>query len=115
MPALPLSTTQLLIESPDIQQPDMAAAESQEIEMTAAKNKVAGNGPGVIATIVETISRAKGASIEELVAVLSKKFPNRGEDGMRATTRIQANRNCTSKEKDEKRGLVYFKRRGAAR
>jgi hypothetical protein len=65
----------------------------------------------VIATIVDTISREKGASIDELVGVLTKKFPDRDEAGMRATCRIQANRNATSKDKDEKRGLVYYKRR----
>ena len=30
---------------------------------------------GVIATIVDTISRAKGASIDEIVEVLVKTFP----------------------------------------
>lgn len=66
---------------------------------------------GVIATIVEQISKDKGASIKELVGVLIKKFPDRDEAGMKATCRIQANRHATSKEQDEKRGLVYFKRR----
>jgi hypothetical protein len=38
-------------------------------------------------------------------------FPDREEDGMRKAVLIQANKNCTSKERDEKRGLIYFKRR----
>jgi hypothetical protein len=66
---------------------------------------------GVIASIVETISRERGASTEEILEVLVKKFPDRDADGMKATIRIQANRNATSKERHEKRGLVYFKRR----
>ena len=65
---------------------------------------------GVIASIVEIISRERGATIDEIVAILSKKFPDRDEVGMAATARVQANANCTSKERDEKRGLVYFRR-----
>jgi hypothetical protein len=65
---------------------------------------------GVIATIVETISRERVASTEEILEVLVKKFPDRPADGMKATIRIQANRNASSKERDEKRGLIYFKR-----
>jgi hypothetical protein len=67
-----------------------------------------GRGPGVIATIVETIQRPKGASVDEILEVLVKKFPDRKPASMTATIRIQANRNCKSKDKDEKRGLVYF-------
>jgi hypothetical protein len=66
---------------------------------------------GVIATIVETISRERGASSTEILENLVKKFPDRDADGMKATIRIQAAKNATSKERDEKRGLVYFKRR----
>jgi hypothetical protein len=43
--------------------------------MTASKKVV--TRPGVIATMVSTISRAKGASIEEIVAVLVEAFPDR--------------------------------------
>ncbi len=67
-----------------------------------------GRGVGVIATIVDTIGRSKGASQDEIVEVLVKKFPDRGEDQMRATVKIQANKNAKKKEKDEKRGLVYY-------
>jgi hypothetical protein len=66
---------------------------------------------GVIASIIEIISRERCASTAEILEVLVKKFPDRDADGMKATIRIQANRNATSKERDEKRGLVYFKRR----
>jgi hypothetical protein len=62
--------------------------------MSAAKKKKAPavkvKVPGVIATIVDTISRAKGASIDEIVEVLVKAFPDRDADGMKATTRIQS-------------------------
>ena len=40
-----------------------------------------------------------------------KAFPDREADGMRKTVLIQANKNCTSKERDEKCGLICFKRR----
>lgn len=63
---------------------------------------------GVIATIVETMSRKSGASVPEIVAVLLKKFPDRDEKGMTSTVRIQANKQSTSKEKDDKRGTVYY-------
>jgi hypothetical protein len=38
-------------------------------------------------------------------------FPDREANGMRKTVLIQANKNCTSKEIDEKRGRVYYRRR----
>lgn len=65
-------------------------------------------GPGVIATVIEIINRDKGASVEEMVEILSKKFPEREVKGMTSTIRIQANKNNKRKEKDEKRGLVYY-------
>jgi hypothetical protein len=101
-----------MVDSP-VQQPEVAASQEQEIDMPAKKKKpaAASQGPGVIVTIVETISREKGASIEELVAVLTKKFPDREPDAMKSTCRIQVNKDCTSKDKDEKRGgLGDYKR-----
>lgn len=99
--------------------PDTTTSQEQEIPMTAAKKKVAkkevksapASRPGVISTIIEVISRQHGASIEEVLAVLVKKFPDREPDAMKATCRIQCAKNATSKDRDEKRGLVYFKRR----
>jgi hypothetical protein len=115
-----------LIESPETQ-PDIRVALTGENQMatkskkTAAKKTAvvekaangngAAKGPGVIATSVETISREKGATSEECLAVLVKAFPDRDPDGMIKTIRIQAARNATSKERDQERGLVYFKRR----
>ncbi len=87
----------------------MSAAKKEKA--VVARSISAAQAPGVIATIVNTISRAKDASIDEIVEVLVKTFPDRDADGMKATTRNQANRNCTSKERDEKRGLIYYKRR----
>ena len=72
---------------------------------TTAPKKVT-KAPGVISTIIETISREKGASADEIVAVLVKASPDREEAGMRKTVIIQSNKNCTSKEVDEKRGKV---------
>jgi hypothetical protein len=64
----------------------------------------------VIATIIDCISKDRGATADEIVAVLVKAFPDREADGMRKTVLIQANKNCTSKEMDEKRGLIYYRR-----
>lgn len=96
-----------------VPQPDIAVA-TREFDMTKTKKKAAAprSGVGVIETIVATISRAKGASIDEIVNVLVEKFPDRDPDGMKATARIQSNLNCASKERDQKRGgVVYFKKR----
>jgi hypothetical protein len=98
-------------ESPVIPRPDSGAAESQKENPMAAKKKVATDRPGVIATIVENISKAKGATADETLEVLTKAFPDRDPDGMRKTVLIQSAKQCTSKEKDDKRGIVYFKRR----
>jgi hypothetical protein len=86
---------------------DAAADVSQETEMATKLTKKTSapkaKGPGVIATVMDTISRDKGATAEAIVAVLVKAFPDRKPDGMRKTVIIQANKNCTSKETDEKR------------
>ena len=66
--------------------------------------------PGVIDTIIEVISTEKGGSIHEIVAILTKRFPDRDETGMENTARLQANKNCTSKERIDGRGLVYHRR-----
>jgi hypothetical protein len=78
------------------------------IPSTAPKKASGEKKPGVIASIVEAISAAKGATAEEIHAGLVKKFPERDPKGMRATVRIQANRNAVKKEKIEGRGLVYY-------
>jgi hypothetical protein len=65
-------------------------------------------GPGVIATIIETMQRDRGASADEIVAVLVKKFPDRKAKSMLSTVKIQANRNAKKKDKDDKRGIVYY-------
>jgi hypothetical protein len=89
-----------------------AAKKSTKKPVAVSKKAgVSAKGPGVIATIVETISREKGASAAECLEVLKKAFPDRNPDGMIKTIRIQAARNATSKERVEERGLVYFKRR----
>ena len=79
------------------------------------KSKSNGNGaakgPGVIATVIECISKEKGSTADETLAVLVKAFPDRDPDGMRKTAIIQSNKNKTSKEAVEDRGLVYYKRR----
>jgi hypothetical protein len=91
---------------PDHGEIDMAK-KAKTKKTVAAK---AAKGPGVIATIIETISRDKGASADEILAILVKAFPDRSADGMRKTVIIQSNKNCTSKETDEKRGRIYYRR-----
>jgi len=64
--------------------------------------------PGVIATIISTISRANGATAEECLEVLKAKFPERDPDGMMKTIGIQASKNAKRKDRTEKRGLIYY-------
>ena len=79
------------------------AKKSAKSSTGAAKPK----GPGVISIIIEMISREEGASKDEILKILVKKFPDRDPDGMSKTIIIQANRNKSSKEQDEKRGIVF--------
>ena len=65
-------------------------------------------GARVIQTIVETIGRDRGASMDELVEILSKKFPDGDPTGMRRTCGIQVGKHLKKKERDDKRGLVYY-------
>ena len=77
----------------------------------ATNGNGAAKGPGVIATVIECISKEKGSTADETLEVLVKAFPDRDPDGMRKTAIIQSNKNKTSKEAVEDRGLVYYKRR----
>src|SRR5437899_10106614 len=80
-------------------QPWVVITQEQEVMLRKSKSKtkgVGGKGVGIIAKIIETISRDRGASIDEIVAVLSKHHPDRDEAGMAATARVQALANCTS-------------------
>lgn len=88
---------------------DMASKSKKVSKANGSSKKAGEKKPGVIATIVETMKRDRGASADEILAVLVKKFPDRTQKGMMATVRIQANRNAKKKDKDEKRGgVVYF-------
>jgi len=79
--------------------------------MTKKTKKTTAAPKGVIATIVETISRERGASKAEILEILTKAFPDRDPDGMLRTIGIQAAKHSSSKERDERRGLIYHKRR----
>jgi hypothetical protein len=86
--------------------------------MTKAKKPAAkkpANGaakpPGVIDTVIDCISKEKGSTVDETLAVLVKKFPDRDPDGMRKTAMIQSNKQRTSKEAVDDRGTVFYKRR----
>ena len=82
---------------------------------TAKKVAVKTNGstakPGVIATIVDCISKEKGSTVDETLAVLTRKFVDRDPAGMRKTALIQSNKQKTSKEVVDDRGTVFYKRR----
>ena len=87
-------------------------AKRKKTEASASKAKAKTNprnkGVGVIATIIVTIDSAKGATADEILAVLKKAFPDRKAEGMAATVRIQANRNADHKTKDEDGSVRYF-------
>jgi hypothetical protein len=55
----------------------------------AAKERSEG---GVIGTIKSVLLSAKGGTIDEILETLTKKFPDRGADGMRSTVKIQTSR-----------------------
>jgi hypothetical protein len=97
---------------------EMAKAKKTAAKKATAKKTAKGSTgaakPGVISTIVEIISRETGATADEILTVLVKKFPDRDPDGMRKTIGIQASKNSSSKERDEKRGLIYYNRRRSA-
>lgn len=92
--------------------------ESEESNMPAKKakakkaaKKTNGAGkPGVIATIRESLKRDKGVTVEEVVAILAKAFPERKQKSMTSTAKIQLPKNAKKKEADTKRGLVYYGR-----
>jgi len=87
----------------------------QEADMAkkkATKKKATGERkPGVIACIVELISRPQGATIDQMIAVLTKKFPDRKAKSMTSTCKIQANKNATTKDKNKDGAVVYYKKR----
>ncbi|HVY20408.1 MAG TPA: sigma-70 family RNA polymerase sigma factor [Bauldia sp.] len=95
-----------------------AALKQESIPMTKKSKKSAPakksakatgpKGPGVIASIIEIIGSAKGATAEEIIAILTKRFPDRDPKSMLGTVRIQAPKNSARKEQVEGRGLVYF-------
>lgn len=96
--------------APAEQEPDMASKKKAKAK-SKSKKKAAPKkptGPGVIATILETMKRKNGATVEEMVAVLVKKFPKRRKESMTSTVKIQAAKNAKKKENDERRGLVYY-------
>jgi hypothetical protein len=51
---------------------------------------------GIISTVIDCISKEKGATINEIVAVLIETFPDRDPVKMRRTCSTQTNRNCGS-------------------
>jgi hypothetical protein len=93
----------------DIQMPKAKKPAAKKVSSSTAAAKP--KGPGVIETIIATISRERGATADEVLEILKGKFPDRDPDGMRRTIGIQAPKNCTSKDDDQKRGRVFYKRR----
>lgn len=94
-----------------------APAKEKAAKAAPAKEKAAKPGPkgvGVIAVIQHLMERKTGASVDEMVAALAEKFPDRSVEGMTSTVRIQVNRlpkklgREVEKSTSEKRGgLVY--------
>jgi hypothetical protein len=76
------------------------------------KSKIANGAarPGVVQAIVTIMSRETGASANEILAALVRKFPARDPEKMRNTIQTQTSRHVTKGDRDEKRGLVYFRR-----
>jgi hypothetical protein len=60
---------------------------------------------------VSTDTREEGATANEIVAELTRNFPERNPVSMRNTVQIQAPRNATMRQRDPSRGgMVYYKR-----
>lgn len=92
------------------QEPAVAKSKSKKSKSNAksVSRKKLNGGPGVIETIVKIISRDRGASIVECVEELKKVFPDRKVSSMTFTVKKQAYLNAKHKERDEKRGMVYY-------
>ena len=86
------------------------AAKKAAVKKTA-NGSTSVNKPGVISTIVDCISKERGSTVDETLAVLTRKFADRDPAGMRKTAMIQSNKQKTSKEVVDDRGTVFYKRR----
>jgi hypothetical protein len=106
----------------DVQTTETATKKSPKkkapAKKTTAKKSASAKRPvgppkkvGVIAAVVECISKEKGSTVDETLAVLVKLFPDRAADGMQKTAMIQSNKQKTSKEVIDGRGTVFYKRR----
>lgn len=96
--------------------PEPPAAKKPAGKVAKGKTKVLVNakvvkarGTGVLATIGEMITAKGGASIDEIVAQLEKRFPERRSEGMRTTAKVQVKRQGAEKREDSKRGTVWYK------
>jgi hypothetical protein len=90
------------------------AKAKKTVKKSAAKKVAKTNSaakPGVIATVVDCISKERGSTVDEALAVLTKTFADRDPAGMRKTAMIQSNKQKTSKEVIDGRGTVFYKRR----
>lgn len=108
-------TVPLVVEEPSSASPSGVQEETQVSKKASTrKAKSNGNGaaaprgPGVISTIVEAMGRKSGVTVEEVVAILAKKFPDRKQKSMTSTAKIQLAKNAKTKEKTEGRGLIYY-------
>ena len=71
---------------------------SAKVAKKATKAAPAIKKIGVIATLIEMMQRPSGASVDAMVAALTKKFPDRKPAGLAATTRVQTSRQGARKE-----------------
>lgn len=76
------------------------------------KDRAAKSEGGVIGTIRSALLSEQGGTVNEIVDILVKKFPERGADGMRSTVKIQTSRlkekiGAIANAEIEGRGRVY--------
>jgi hypothetical protein len=107
IPMKPVQTEQEVKQEKSMARKAKSVAKKNGVAKAKAEARAA-KGPGVIATIIETIKRDRGATAEEIVAILVKRFPDRKAKSMHSTVKIQANKNAKKKDRDDKRGLIYY-------
>lgn len=74
-----------------------------------AEEKKTKKEAGVVETIQAILTRKTGLPLETIVDELSKRFPDRNPDSMKATVRVQLSRNTKNiiKEKLEGKPITY--------
>lgn len=87
--------------------PVKPASASSEIEPELT-GVIVHKRPGIIAIILSLMQRREGATREEILVHLTKRFPERSADGMYNTIKMQTRKYVTRTETIPNRGKVYF-------